>query len=447
MKKTLLLLIIFWGISGVGEAQTPWMKLHPQVSWDYLKNWEKTHQWLTPGREGRSFFQVGRISQARKSLSEAITAGSNDGRSFYELGYCCDLQGDSDQAYAYYLKAVQLLLPQYPEHIYLFNSYYLLGKIHEERGEDQPAFQYYREALRLQPHSGALQLRLGLILRRQKKYRESLREIKQALRSDPNLPGGNYLLGLLHLELGETAPARKDFQQALTRGEEKSRAAYALGYLERREGHPSDAIRYYQQSLRIDPDQAQAHLALANIFYEEDKLDQARIHYTALSRKQPEVARWHYNLGVIYRGLEKPSESREEFKEAERLDPELKLKNNFPDQISAGERYYREGNLKDAASSFREILWEDPFSVAARYNLALTYSTQGQLGAARREYGRLLRIDPDYSPALLNLGILTYQKNRHSPRAAYLFRRYLQLNPRGEQRDLIRRYLHEIRGW
>ncbi len=447
LKRILLLLIIFFGLSGGGGAQTRWMRLHPQVSWNYLKSWEKTHRWLTPGREGTSFFQVGRISQARKSLSEAIAAGSDDGRRFYELGYCCELQGDLDQAYIYYLKAVQLLPRQYPDHLYLFNAYYLLGKIHEERGEDGAASRSYRRALRLRPRSAELHLRLGLILRREKKYQESLDEIKAALSIDPGLPGGNYLLGLLHLEQGEIPAARKSFRETLSRGEEKARAAYALGYLERREGHPSEAIRYYQQSLQVNPDQFQVHLALANIFYEEDALEPARDHFSFLSRKQPEVARWHYNLGVIYRRLEKPARAREEFKKAERLDPGLKLKNSFPEQISAGERCYRDGKLEEAARSFREILLEDPFSLAARYNLALTYSTQGRLAAARREYGSLLRTDPDYSPALLNLGILTYQENRHSARAAYLFRRYLQLNQEPDRRDLIGRYLHEIRGW
>ena len=77
MRKIITIIFLFM-LSSTASAQTRWMRLHPDVSWNYLKEWEKEHRWLTPAREGKILFQKHRVGEARTLLEQAVAEGSDD---------------------------------------------------------------------------------------------------------------------------------------------------------------------------------------------------------------------------------------------------------------------------------------------------------------------------------------------------------------------------------
>ena len=441
----LLLLSLPRGAPG----QTRWMRLHPEVSWQYLSQWEKKHTWLTPSREGRGLFREGDFSEARRRLEEALAEGSEDGRLFYELGYCCRAEGEDEKAADLFQEAIAKLSSQSPRHLYLFNSHYLLGNIREKQGRNEEALFHYDEALKIFPQTPELRYRKALILREEGDISASIIEIKKTLDFEP--APASYLLGLLHLENGEIDAARRFLEDSIDSNVQVASSLYCLGRISAREGELDDAIAYYRRALENDPQHARSHIALGNIFYEQENLAEAEKHFSRLSSLQPNLARWHYNLGVICRQLGEDDRAREELDKALSLDPDLTFLYSSAEGLTglSGEagRLYAEGRIKESAQMYSQALLEDPFSLPARYNLAVCYSDLGENSKARRQYSRLLRIAPDYPLAHLNLGILAFQKNRKSAEAAHHLRRYLQIEPESPQKDLIERYLHEIRGW
>jgi len=452
MRKGLIALaLIAFAATASAAPMTRWMRLHPDVSWNYLRRWEKTHQWLTPGREGRELFRVGDIAGAEKSLKAAVTGGSDDGRLFYELGYCRQAEGDSGEAADYYRKAIDRLSVQDPAHLYLFNAHYLLGAILEEKGENEAALAEFDRALKLRPDTPTLRYRKAIIYREQGKIDAATAEIEAALQADPSLPPANYLLGLLRLEKEDWESARGYFEKAVAGNAEVASSRYCLGYIAFREGRTDDAVASYRAALRADPNQKEARIALGNIAYEQENLPEAEEQFRALAALEPDNARWHYNLGVVYRDREKPDLSEKELARAKELDPNLAFRKETPGGLQGlsgqAARLYAEGKKAEAIRLYRQALLEDPFYLPARYNLAVACADLGQNGPAIREYGRVIRIEPDYAPAHLNRGILLYRKNRRSPDAAYHFRKYLDLEPKNSQAELIKIYLHEIQGW
>jgi tetratricopeptide (TPR) repeat protein len=452
MRKGLIALIMLC-LAGPAAAapMTRWMRLHPDVSWNYLRQWETKHQWIAPSREGRELFLVGDIAGAQKSLQSAIAGGSDDGRLYYELGYCRKAEGDPVSAADYFRKAIDRLSVQAPSHLYLFNAHYLLGSILEEQGDNAGALAEFDRALILRPDTATLRYRKAIIYREQGKIDEAVSEIEAALKADPALPPANYLLGLLRLEKEDWAGARGYFEKAAAGNAEVASSRYCLGYIAFREGRTDDAVASYRAALAADANQKEARIALGNIAYEQEKLPEAEEQFRALSAREPNNARWHYNLGVIYRDQEKLDLSEGELARAKELDPNLAFRKEVPGGLKGlsgqAARLYAEGKKEEAARLYRQALLEDPFYLPARYNLAVVYADLGQNGPAVREYGRVIRIEPDYAPAHLNRGILLYRKNRRSGDAAYHFRKYLDLEPKNPQAELIKIYLHEIQGW
>ena len=452
MRKGLIALILMCLASASQAApMTRWMRLHPNVSWNYLRQWETKHQWLTPSREGRDLFQKGDIAGAKKSLEAALASGSDDGRLYYELGYCCQAQGDPARAMEYYGQAIPRLARQAPTHLYLFNAHYLLGALYEERRENDQALAEFDQALALRPDTPTLRYRKAIIYRALGKPDAARAEIQAALKSDPSLSPANYLLGLLYLEKEDWAGARGYFDRAIAGKVEVASSRYCLGYIAFREGKIEEAIAEYRAALAAEPAHLETRIALGNIAYEQERLPEAAEHFQALTALEPKNARWHYNLGVIYRDQEKLDLSEKELAQARSLDPNLAFRKEVPGGLKGlsgqAARLYAEGKKEDAARLYQQALLEDPFYLPARYNLAIVYSDLGQAGQAIREYGRVIRIEPDYPPAHLNRGILVYRKDRRSPEAAYHFRKYLELEPKSRQSELIKIYLHEIQGW
>jgi len=451
MKKTILALICFLCFLSSAFPQTRWMRLHPDVSWKYLAKWEKEHQWLTPARIGKLHFQKHEVGRAREQLEAAVAEGAEDGRLLYELGYCCRVQEDNDQALDYLRRAAGKLSREDPDHIYYFNSEYLIGSIYEDKNENDLALTHYDNALRLRPDIPELHYRKAYLLHQKGKLDLSLDEIKQAINLSPDSGAAAYLAGIISLEKDDLSAARIYLSRAVQEGADSGAGYYCLGYISSRQGRGGEAVENYLKALEVEPGHREATLALANLYYEEDDLPRARQYYEALVKMEPSSARRHYNLGVVYRGLEMDEAAEKELAEARRLDPELAFvsrpaADDVPELFSQAAKLQQEKKYREAIDLYRRALLSDPFYLPTRYNLAIAYNARGERTRAIRQYSRLLRIDPEFAPAHLNLGILAYQKKQRKE-AAFHLRKYLSLEPESPQEELIKRYLHELRGW
>ena len=89
-----------------------------------------------------------------------------------------------------------------------------------------------------------------------------------------------------------------------------------------------------------------------------------------------------------------------------------------------------DSNQPDAAEArFERAVKLDPKSALAHNSLATLYGQQGKLDRSIEELESAIRLQPDYEPAYLNLGIV-YLKKQDRRKAAEMFRKVLQLNPR-----------------
>jgi tetratricopeptide (TPR) repeat protein len=107
-----------------------------------------------------------------------------------------------------------------------------------------------------------------------------------------------------------------------------------------------------------------------------------------------------YNaLGVALARVNRPKESRQAFETAAKLTPEWGLP---PFQIA--QQLVTSGEPGKAVPYLEKAVAYNPRSVVNRWNLAHVLRLAGNAGLAERAAAELIRLDPNYAPAYLELG-------------------------------------------
>jgi Tfp pilus assembly protein PilF len=97
-------------------------------------------------------------------------------------------------------------------------------------------------------------------------------------------------------------------------------------------------------------------------------------------------------------------------------------------QLDLGLSLARSGNYGEAAAAFRRALAADPGSLAARFNLAVTFVARGQLEAAIEAFRDALSIAPDVAQLHFNLGAVLKRRG-HLDEAILSYERAAALAP------------------
>ncbi len=72
-----------------------------------------------------------------------------------------------------------------------------------------------QEAAKKYPKNAELQIQLGFIFKKMKRYGDSRRAFEEAVKIDPKLVEGHYMLGLIYEYRKETNKALKEWQECL----------------------------------------------------------------------------------------------------------------------------------------------------------------------------------------------------------------------------------------
>lgn len=147
-----------------------------------------------------------------------------------------------------------------------------------------------------------------------------------------------------------------------------------------------------------------------------------------------------YNaLGVAYGKLNRARESRQAFDTAASLTPEWALP---PFQIAS--QYIAAGDLKRARPFLEKAVAFNPRSVGTRWSLMHVDRLLGQTADVERHGSELLRVDPSYAPAYLELA-QAYETDRNIPRAVEMYDAYVLLAPNFAGTDSVRVHADRLR--
>ncbi|MBD3367355.1 MAG: tetratricopeptide repeat protein [Candidatus Eisenbacteria bacterium] len=299
--------------------------------------------------------------------------------------------------------------------------------------------------------------RLGIIYGEQGETERAIREYEQAISIDPAYAKSYLNLGALLAEQGENEQAADVFRRAIRLDPEYADARINLAIILERRGMYDEALAQIDTVLTHDPGSARALKERGIALYRTGRRDEARETFEralaadATGREGPEI---RFYLGVLQgRGGELSPQAVELMQEAEALvqvgriqDALARLEEAAEAAPNSGEPLRRMASIKhgmglveEATQLVERALRVDPATPHAHFLLGVLLNEQMEHDRAVVAYEAEIRLNEDFAPPHLNLG-LTYQYHLGNPnKALYHYRRYLELGGarRAEVEQLI----------
>jgi len=163
---------------------------------------------------------------------------------------------------------------------------------------------------------------LGVVLARQGRTDEAIREFREALRIKPGYAEGHNKLGRALAGQGKLDEAIAHYSEALRTDPAFAEARNNLGLALIGQGKPDEAIREFREALRIKPDSAEVHNNLGVVLAEQGKADEAIREFLEALRIEPDDAEAHNSLGIAMAKRGRTDEAIRQFLEALRIKPD-----------------------------------------------------------------------------------------------------------------------------
>jgi tetratricopeptide (TPR) repeat protein len=276
----------------------------------------------------------------------------------------------ADHAQAYY-------------HFMLARRYKELAGVYNRTDYIDRAVSEYKQAITADPESLFLRVELAELYWRVSRVGDAIHEAEDVLKSDPNYPDAHRLLARVYWHmLGESQTEKTNSEnlrkaiehmEALTRQEPSDTDSWqVLGRLYKLDNQDKKAEEAFKKVLNVDPDSKGGLSSLAQLYFEQGDYTGA----VELLKKIPEAD----------------------------LDPSL--------LGMLGYAYSQKHDFESAVATYEKALAKDPENQELRRSYADALIDMGNTPAARTEFEKILKADPDDGSTYLRLAQLDRQEGR-----------------------------------
>jgi len=306
----------------------------------------------------------------------------------------------------------------------------------------------------------------------------SVELLKSIGRDYPDNALAFYNLGLAYQILGQDSDARKAYLRATDIHPSLGDAWLNLGAMRRNQGDNQRAMQYYRAGLRNDSENMRLRSALVSVLRQLGKFDQAieeakkalvvnansleiynNLALVYLSQAEAGIdvptklalsqfylerakgkdggdkhARVQCNLGRVYEMKGLVSQATAAYQEAMRMDPDLVQCSLYLTAI-----YLDSRNYGDAIPLLERSAGNEPDNAAIHLNLGIAYRGAARYEDAKREYNRVLELQPENPEPTLNLAILTGDYLKQFDEAVTLYESYRDAG--GARAELVDGYV------
>ena len=301
------------------------------------------------------------------------------------------------------------------------------------------------EALRLAAQLSAekrddvhLHLSLGVLLASQKQYKAAQLELEKADALQPGVFEILFNLGQASLRSGDNRKAELALSRALKLKPESPETQYLLAQVYTNESRPLDALDLLVRANKLAPENPDILYLMAQISISQKYYEDAIPLLEKGLQIAPNRSDLREALGESYFRAGKFEKSIEEFKHVE---PSVRA------YAFLGLSHTHRGRFDEAKQDFQNGLKLESHNSFCLFHLGYIAELQGDSADAETIFLKVLRSNPDYPDALLELANIRIETKRFSE-AAGLLRKYVRVssNPATGYYKLamVEKSLHEL---
>lgn len=269
-------------------------------------------------------------------------------------------------------------------------GYVKLGQLRTSQKRWNEAERFYREALkRARAYPDAIQGMVDLDLRRGRST-DALQFIQAQIDRDPNNAALYVLQGQSYLQEKRLSDAERSFSRCVELDKQSLTGFIMLGQVAHAQGRSTDAIASYQHAIAIAPNNAGLYTTLGATYEGQGNWQEAQTAYQRALALEPEQALAANNLAYLL--LEHGGNVNVALTLAQTARRGLPDIPNSADTL--GWAYFQNGAYSVAVALFEKAVKDAPSNATYRYHLGATYQKLNELGRARSEFEKSIRLDP-----------------------------------------------------
>jgi tetratricopeptide (TPR) repeat protein len=269
-------------------------------------------------------------------------------------------------------------------HFMLARRYKELAGVYNRDDYIDKAVTEYKQAIAADPESLFLRVELAELYWRVSRVGEAIHEAEDVLKVDPNYPDAHRLLARIYFRmLGETQPEKAnkedlrkaiEHMEALTRVQPSDTDSWqVLGRLYKMNNEGQKAVEAFKKVLNVDPDSKEGLTSLAQLYFDQGDYAGG----VELLKKIPEAETDLSLLGML------------------------------------GYGYSQMRDFEAAAAAYEKALAKGPENQEVRRYYAEALLEMGNTPAARVEFEKILKADPEDGATYLRLAQLDRQEGRY----------------------------------
>ena len=260
------------------------------------------------------------------------------------------------------------------------------------------------------------------IVTRNRDWKNDLTLYTNTLAACPDAFYVREFLGTTYWEMGDAESAEREWHEALKMAPQDPYTLGDLGMVCLKNQQYPEAVDFLKKSLEFDPNNAASHLYLGVAYMDTHSLELAEPELRTAVSLFPLNSNARNALGKLYLGEGRTVEAEEQFRRSVEIEP------NVRGYGGLGLIHWQRGDVKLAEQEWREALRLAPNDSSILNNLGLVCTNQGRYAEAVSFLHKAIELKPDDPNPHLNLGI-AYGKTGQNASAETELRTALSLSP------------------
>lgn len=214
----------------------------------------------------------------------------------------------------------------------------------------------------------------------------------------------------------------------------EAQKAYAEGKAALTAGDVEKALDRLNQAQLLEPDSSPIAIDYSVALAENQQYADAIEYLRRYLQRNPADREAYNQLGKIYLLNDQADAASQAFSRA----ISISMLNNYATSLK------KQNRIDDAESIFKLALKLNPNDSEVLFNLGNLYNATNKLELARNNYLQALQIKPDFAEAHYNLGLI-YSKLGNNTDAVSHLEKFLQLSPNARNAETIRSYVARLK--